>query len=243
MANRSVTKLNLTDGAAMFYLFDGVPEVQVGRIAQFLVWQTVTGEKPTVSGWRRFVELTRDNGRATVAAQEIDGIPGDLDHLFVIDTTTGDFSFAHHRRDRNPLGAGWAAGAEADSISDVAADAVRYADQLSRRAERISLPEAARARVADWARTVRQIEHIYTVANEPRPFTLPDPAELPNRSAEQDDAEFANAVLRHCNSSADWLLSSAREADRIGMPDVAEEARRAARGWLLTGYRNWLAAI
>ncbi|MGW6728736.1 hypothetical protein ACWF9G_22790 [Nocardia sp. NPDC055029] len=249
MAARSVTRITVGDTVAGFYLFEGSPEYQVPRIGQFLLRLHLTGHALTVGAWREFAETTAQGGPPVVAAEEmtaaeLDDIPSEIDHLYVLNLTAEGFSFAHYRADRDPWAAlgRWAVQGEADNLGDVLALAVRYAEAMARRARRADWVSAETRTLAEqWAAAARNMVLVHQ-ADEGE-YIAPAAAELPARRDGQDIAEHAAEVGALCVERAEYLVSVAAEGRQLGLPALTAQAEREARGWTRTGHAHWLAAL
>ncbi|MEV0773565.1 hypothetical protein [Nocardia salmonicida] len=244
MATRSITKIITPTASAIFFRHDGWPEYLLPRIAQFVVLQEMAGEPISPQAWRDFAEMTAEGGRPVVAADEITGVPGDIDDMYVIDTTTGALSFSYLRKQSQGHGVRfWERRAEADSVAEVIAAGVDFAEQLARRMRQHTFNTADQIAAADqWAEQARQLGVIHATITGPA--TLPDPTELPARRDGQEPTDHAHEVAAYCATRADSIYRQVKAAEAAGEPDDAvDELRNELRGWMNTGYQFWAAAI
>lgn len=243
MGARSITRIVTTEGVAAFYLPDGSPEYQVPRIAQFLLLLDLGGEPVTIDAWQQFAATTSRDGRAVAAEQvaDPDDLPSEIDHLYVINAA--EWSFAHYRADRSPWALGrWAVQAEADTLAEVLALAVRYAELLVRRAHQFAwVDNGTRVAAEQWATTARRMVLVHRATEGA--YVAPPAEQLPARSDDQDPAEHARTVAAFCAEQAEYMSCVAEGAQAERLNNFADLARREARGWTRTGHRHWLATL
>lgn len=235
MGARAITRIVTAEGVSAFALYWGSPEFQMPRIAQFLLMLDLSGEPVTADAWRAFAaDTTRADGEPVVANRQVDpdAVPSDTEHLYVINATDPDaLSFAYYYADPSPYALGrWAVKAEADTLAEVLALAVRYAELVARRSHRLAwVDNEARAAAEQWATNARRMVLVHQSSEDEH--VTPAADELPPRRDEDDRVEHARAVAEFCAARAEEL------------PTDTEQARREARGWTRTAHRYWLATL
>lgn len=245
MASRAFITLELSNERVSYYRLAGSPEFYVPMLAHWVMDMAVAGTPLSSTAW-----LDWSGTAGTHAAEEWDariGLPGDLEHEYVISSDGQSFRFVYRRRD---IGAkNWRTVLDMLSVAELLAEGRAQAEILRKRviafrrrsgiadeAELPGIPTVSEAS-QELYRIVAAIETYDIVFAAGLPVIAPNPSKMPARQPDQDENSHLQELLDWCMKNAVISRDISDTFRLLGDLASAADVVACTRGLLLEAYR------
>ncbi|MCC3318470.1 hypothetical protein [Nocardia africana] len=232
MGERSITTISIGGETANYNLAWGSPQYQVPMHGKWVVDMAEQGRELTIESWEAWA--ADEDHDVAVERVGYDAESAGALHMYILSVTAnGEFSYCYRHR---PVGRPeWLTMLECDTVAQLLAAGVEWAEKLHRTAIRrnASTPmvrafgddvEAARIREAAFA----------AMYGDTIPPILPELDTLPEPRAEHSEAEHLAERVRYCEQAAAEGMQLARAS--VGSASHQEIYAR-SRGLLLISLR------